>query len=349
MILYVVLVALVALQGVKLRLRSFNEDYLSKNDTDAVWGIFILLIMASHFVQYVELSTTLPDLLYLRLRGFLGQAVVTCFLFYSGYGVALSAKQKGEEYVRAMPRRRIFPTMFVYDCSVLLYLILQLWRGRSVSLKQFVLAILAWQGIGNSDWYIFAIVGLYTITWLVLRGRKLDAVAVARITVATLAFLLALLCAGKGAYWYDTLLSYPLGMWFFLYKEKIDRFLSKGTHYWPITIVIAAAFILVHKVWNRSLFFYILTMLLFTLCAVLFTMKVQLRSPALLYCGRHLRGLYLLQRLPFIFLGDYLPWKSGPGIYIYFALGIVLIFLLDALFSRAMTFLCAATSVKVHD
>ena len=94
MILYVVLVALVALQGVKLRLRSFNEDYLSKNDTDAVRGIFILLIMASHFVQYVELSTTLPDLLYLRLRGFLGQAVVTCFLFYSGYGVALSASRR---------------------------------------------------------------------------------------------------------------------------------------------------------------------------------------------------------------------------------------------------------------
>lgn len=346
MILCVVAIALLALQGVRLRLRGLNEDYLSKEGTDVIRGIFILLIFASHFVAYVDQPTALPDILYQKLQGALGQAVVTCFLFYSGYGVALSAKRKGDRYTREMPRRRILPTLLVYDCSVILYLILQLWRGKSVSLKDFFFAAIAWQGIGNSDWYIFAILGLYLITWIVLRGRELNAVTVGRISVATLAFMLALLCAGKGAYWYNTLLCYPLGMWFFLYKDRIDAFLSKGSRYWSVAILTAAAFLLAHKAWNRSLFFYVLTMLLFTLCVVLFTMKVQLRSPALMYCGRHLQGLYLLQRIPFIFLGDYLPWKSGPGIYLYFALGVAMTFLLEAVFSRAMTFLHNSTPTK---
>lgn len=344
MVLYVVAIALLAQQGMKLK--SFNENYLSKDGTDAVRGIFILLIFASHFIQYVDSPTALPDILYQNLRIALGQAVVTCFLFYSGYGVALSAKRKGDCYTRSMPRRRILPTLLVYDCSLLLYLILQLWRGRTISLEKLFFAAIAWNGIGNSDWYIFAILGLYLVTWLVLRGRELDSVTVGRISVATLAFMLALLCAGKGAYWYNTLLCYPLGMWFFLYKDRIDAFMSKPSRYWPVAILTVAAFVLAHKAWNRSLFFYVLTMLLFTLCVVLFTMKVQLRSPALMYCGRHLQGLYLLQRIPFIFLGDYLPWKSGPGVYLYFALGVAMTFLLEAVFSRAMTFLQNSTSTK---
>ena len=282
------------------------------------------------------------DTLYWQIRMALGQGVVTCFLFYSGYGVALSAKSKGDGYTRAMPRKRILPTLLVYDCSVLLYLILRLWRGGTVSLKRFFLAAIAWDGIGNSDWYIFGILGLYLITWLALRGRELDNVTVGRISVATLAFMLALLCAGKGSYWYNTLLCYPMGMWFFLYKDRINTFLSKASQYWPVAFLTGLAFALVHRAWERSLFFYILTMLLFTLCVVLLTMKVQLRSPALIYCGRHLQGLYLLQRIPFILLSDYFP-HSGPGIYLYFALGVALAFLLDAVFSRAMAFLRGST------
>lgn len=347
MILYVVLIALLALQGMKLHLRSFNEDYLSRDDTDAVRGIFILLIFASHFCGYVDPFTAPLDLLYSKLQGALGQAVVTCFLFYSGYGVAFSIQRKGDSYVRSMPRKRILPTLLVYDCSVMLYLILQLWRGRTISLKQFLLALAAWQGIGNSAWYIFAIVGCYIITWLVLRGRELNAVSVSRVCIATLAFLLLILCADRSlAYRYDTLLCYPMGMWFCLYKDRIDRFLSKGSRYWLTAAGVGVAFVLAHKLWNRSLFFYILTMLLFTLCVVLFTMKVQLRSPVLIYCGRHLQGLYLLQRIPFMLLGDHLPWKNGPGIYLYFALGVALTFLLDVLFSRAMTFLRSSTPAK---
>lgn len=346
MILYIVAIALLALQGMKLRKRSFNEDYLSKDSTDAVRGVFILLIFASHFIQYVDPLTALPDILYTKLRIALGQAVVTCFLFYSGYGVALSAKRKGDCYTRSMPRRRILPTLLVYDCSLLLYLILQLWRGRTISLGKLFFAAIAWNGIGNSDWYIFAILGLYLISWLVLRGRELDNVTVARISVVTLTFMLALLCAGKGTYWYNTLLCYPMGMWFFLYKDRIDAFLSKGSRYWPVAFLTGLAFVLAHKVWERSLFFYVLTMLLFTLCVILFTMKVQLRSPVLMYCGRHLQGLYLLQRIPFIFLGDYLPWKSGPGIYLYFALGVAMTFLLEAVFSRAMAFLRGSAPAK---
>lgn len=86
-------------------------------------------------------------------------------------------------------------------------------------------------------------------------------------------------------------------------------------------------------------------MLLFALCIVLFTMKFKVNSPILRYCGRHLQGLFLLHRVPFILLSSYFP-KSGSGIYAYFALSIVITFLLEAVFSKAMAFLKNSTPVK---
>lgn len=347
MILYVVAIALLALQGMKLRLRSFNEDYLTKESTDAVRGIFILLIFAAHFNGYVDLTIAPLDIAYRKLWLAMGQTVVTCFLFYSGYGVALSAKKKGDAYVRAMPRKRILPTLLIFDCSVILYLLLQLFRGRSYDLRALILALLAWGGFGNSNWYIFSILGCYLITWLVLRGRELDQVTAARVTIGIVVFILALFCAGRDPWWYNTLLCYPLGMWYFLYRDKIDRVMSRNTVYWPVLALTAVAFVIAHKFWNPiSGPVHMLTMLLFTLCVVFLTMKVQLHSPILIYCGRHLQGLYLLHRLPFILIGDYVPYRSGNGIYLYFALGVAGAFLLDALFSRAMTFLRGSTPAR---
>lgn len=347
MILYVVAIALLALQGVKLRLRSFNEDYLTKDSTDAVRGIFILLIFAAHFNGYVDLTAAPLDIAYRKVWLAMGQTVVTCFLFYSGYGVALSAKKKGDAYVRAMPRKRILPTLLIFDCSVILYLLLQLSRGRSYGLWDLILALLAWGGFGNSNWYIFSILGCYLITWIVLRGRELDKVTVARVTVAVVVFILALFCAGRDSWWYNTLLCYPMGMWYFLYRDKIDRFMAKGICYWPTLILTGIAFLAAHKFWNpQSGPVCMLTMLLFTLCVVFATMKVQLRSPILIYCGKHLQGLYLLHRIPFIMLGDILPWRTGPGIYLYFALGVAGTFLLEFVFTGAMNFLRGSVPAK---
>lgn len=345
MIFYVALVALLALWRSKFCLRGFNENYLTKEGTDAVRGIFILLIFAAHFNGYVDLTIAPLDIFYQKFWRAMGQAVVTCFLFYSGYGVALSAKEKGDAYVRAMPQKRILPTLLIFDCSVILYLLLQLCRGRSYHVKDLVLGLLGWSSFGNSNWYIFSILGCYLISWIVLRGRALDRVAVARISVSTVVFILFLFCAGRPAYCYNTLLCYPMGMWYTLYRDKIDRFMAKNTHYWPVLALTGAAYVVAHKFWEPpSSPVYMLTMLLFTLCVVFLTMKIQLKSPALIYCGKHLQGLYLIHRLPFIVLGDILPWKSGPGIYLYFALGLVGVFLFEAAFTKAVKFLQGSTA-----
>lgn len=338
MIIYVLGIFLLLLAGGRPRFRGLRADYLGRESTDAVRGIFILLILASHFVQYLDPFAQPLDLAYGRLRTILGQAVVTLFLYYSGYGVALSADQKGQDYVRAMPAKRIWSTLLVYDCSAMLYLILYLWKGKRYSFGYFLQSLVGWTNYGNSNWYIVAILALYTITWLVLRNRPVNKASAMAVTTATVGLMLALICAGKESWWYDTLLCYPLGMWHYLYKEKIDAFLGKREFNYIVTAACAGALYLgFHKIWGWNLLCYVITMMLFAICVVLFTMKFEIRNPVLIYCGRHLQGLYLVHRIPMIILRDYFDVSSqSMERYIYFALSVALAFLLEAVFTKWM-------------
>lgn len=56
----------------------FNDDYMSKKQTTTINGIFVFLVFLSHGAQYISLDGAHNEV-YVLLRRFLGQAVVTYF------------------------------------------------------------------------------------------------------------------------------------------------------------------------------------------------------------------------------------------------------------------------------
>lgn len=334
MVIYLVLIGLLILFPSKLQLHGINDTYLSKESCNTVKGVFILLIFASHFANsYGRGYTNIFDTTYWEFRMALGQGVVAHFLFYSGYGVMLSTAKKGKNYIKEFPRKRILKTLLVYDCSQLIFLIFQLWAGNHYDIKQFVLSFLAWSSFGNDNWYVFVIIGLYSISWLVLKNERTDKVGAFKITVGTLAFTLFLICAKPGAtYWYNTTLCYALGAWYFVYQSDIEKVLKKDIFYFLCVGAITALYLLAHKFWYKNLAVYMLTMLLFTLVIVFATMKFQIKNRFLAYCGNHLQGLFLLHRLPMRFLERYSFFTDN--LYVFFASSVVMTFILEFGFNR---------------
>lgn len=334
MVIYLVLIGLLILIPSKLQLRGINNMYLSKESCNAVKGVFILLIFASHFANtYGRGYTNALDITYWKIRMALGQCVVAHFLFYSGYGVMFSAAKKGKNYIKEFPRKRILQTLLIYDCSQLIFLIFQLWCGNHYDIKQFVLSFLAWSSFGNDNWYIFVIIGLYIISWLALKNGQVDKAGALKITVGALTFMLFLICAQQGAaYWYNTMLCYALGAWYFVCQDVIEKVLQKDIFYFLCVGAITALYLLTHKFWNQNLALYVLTILLFTLIVVFATMKFQIKNRFLIYCGEHLQGLFLLHRLPMRFFGRYSFFTDN--LYIFFALSVITTFLLEFGFNR---------------
>lgn len=95
----------------------FNSDYMSKDTTGAINGIFVLLVFMCHISGYMQLGSP-SDKIWLDLKSWLGQLVVVTFLFYSGYGMMCSIIKKGTPYVKGIFRRRFLSLFAHFDIAV---------------------------------------------------------------------------------------------------------------------------------------------------------------------------------------------------------------------------------------
>ena len=144
MVFYYAALVVLACVGMKVSVKGFErEDALSMRTTNSLRGIFIMLVMLSHFKSYCSPYTATLDVIGGRISTELGQLIVVMFLFYSGYGVCESIQKKGSGYVRSFPKNRILKTLVHYDLAVLLFLIAGLLMGTRFPVKKIVLSFLA--------------------------------------------------------------------------------------------------------------------------------------------------------------------------------------------------------------
>lgn len=294
----VFLILLLLLSIYKIKFASFNGDYMSRESTASVKGIFIMLVFLSHIRGYM----TLPgDDAFSIIITAIGQLMVAMFLFYSGYGVLESYKNK-PNYADGFLKNRFLKTLLHFDVAVLLFVILNLIIGDSYSAKEYILCWTGWESIGNSNWFIFVILALYLLSWIgfELADREHLLRFCVALTLLTLCLAVVLKVAGKGQWWYDTVLCYPAGMWYSLCKAEIDKSLQKKQVYYPALICVILVFFLLYRMDSATS--YCICTAVFSLAFVLITMKVRIGNKALAWLGNHLFEIYILQRIPMIIL-----------------------------------------------
>lgn len=285
-----------------------NDSFMSIENTTCVKGIFVLLVFLSHTNNYFtqnEAYTSSPfNSAYVFIQSHLGQAIVVMFLFYSGYGVAQSIAKKGESYVRSMPRRRVLKTLVNFDIAVVVYILLDLALGTLLdnSTAKILLSFTGWESVGNSNWYIFAILILYLITYIsfsLFKGNvKRSLWAVTALTVV----YIVVMAFFKDSWWFDTVILYPLGMWFSLGKDKITAFFEKKMFLYYICFITSLAITLVSAMFYGNIVLHEVFMVSFGASVVLFTLKFNFKSPILSFFGKHLFEVYIYMRVPMMLL-----------------------------------------------
>lgn len=322
MIIFYVVLILLALWKCKFSGKGFfTEESFSKDVTNSVKGIFIWLVFLRHFSDYVQYKTTI-DLLGGIVNIVLGQMIVACFLFYSGFGVFESFKKKGAAYAKTMPKNRILKTLIHFDIALLLFLIIQVLFGKNLSFSRVILSLIGWESLGNSNWYIFVILLLYFITWLSFIYAK-DNIIKAGIMTTILSFAMILfLYYTRTTYWYDTILCYVLGIWISIFKDKFLAFITKNNFVWTITAVISVVCLGLLRLSDfliESELTYIIKIITAPVfCIVIITAltKVKISNKILAFSGENLFGIYILQRIPMILFK--LLGLANYNIYLYF-------------------------------
>lgn len=302
--LYLIGIIISTLIGIKLFFKDFNKDYLSRENTTCIKGIFILIVFYSHLCTYMAYQPS-KDGVMMFVRNFLGQLMVTMFLFYSGYGVYESIKKKKDKYINSIPKKRVLKTLINFDIAVLTFAIINYIMGVSYGLKETLLAFTGWGCIGNSNWYIFAILCLYITTYASFTIFEKDYKKALMLNwVLTIPTMIAI-CVYRGpgySYCYNTLICYPLGLTYSYYKDAINKLMFNNKKYIIVLLLTLISFMAFKKLDLTNTVNYSLLSIAFVILIVLVTMKINLKSPILKWCGDNLFWLYILQRIPMMIL-----------------------------------------------
>lgn len=287
--------------------------WLSKDTTTVINGFWILIVFLSHANPYINKSeyewNMWGDKMYSFFFGFVGQMMVAMFLFNSGFGVMERIKLKGSDYIRLMPKHRVLTTLINFDIAVLCFVALNLIVGISMSIPQVILSLTCWLDVGNSNWYIFAILYCYIAVYVAFSLCQSFKRAV-WVTIA-LIFVYAVLMPmlKEKSCWYNTIFTFIAGMLCSINKERLYGFLNK---HWTRVIAILPvtylfAYILIILTRHYEIICGIghqIMAVVFTLIFATFAVKFDFRSSILFWCGSRLFPIYIYQRIPMISLSN---------------------------------------------
>ena len=196
--------------------------YVSRERTCMINGIFIWIVFMSHMQGYQSLATAW-DRPVLEVIGRMGQTMVATFLFFSGYGIMASLQRKGILYSKQLITHRFCKVLLHFAVAVALFWGIQYAMGIRYDAVRVLSSFYAWSSIGNSNWFIFITLAAYLIIALnnMLLRRWGGAVVAGGVALSFLMLIPLLL--HKGDYWVDSCLCIPAGMFFCLYRERVEE------------------------------------------------------------------------------------------------------------------------------
>ena len=330
--LYLLLALLIIIPLPKIKTNNIYDDYLNQDSTLYIKGIFVIMVLFGHFSDYIVYEGIL-DRLYELIVLLFGQFIVTMFFFYSGYGIFESVKRKGKQYIQSFPKKRMLFVWLSFAVCVTFFLIGGGLLGNTFSSKQIVLSYLAWDNLGNSNWFMFVTFATYILFYISFIKYNESKTLNNLIIFTILVFLLMIfLYFTQTNCWWDTIICFPLGMWFSYYKNTIDEHMKYNKN-WIISIILLIIMLAITSYLGVFVYhpIYVIASICFSLIVVLLTMKIKINNSILKFLGNHVFSIYMLQRLVFMLMSLVLSNK-----YLLFFASLIIIIFISSIFDSIM-------------
>lgn len=132
----------------------------------------------------------------------------------------------------------------------------------------------------------------------------------------------------KPRWWYDTIMAYPLGMLFCIYRKDFDKFAHKQTTFLSMLLLSILMFVLSYCLehcfnMHEGCVYWLLWLgrvVAFIMISLLIMMKFKISNKFIVWLGVNLFPLYIYQRWPMILFAPYL--SNNP--YLFFSITFVL-------------------------
>lgn len=180
---------------------------ISKEDSEFLKGLFCICVLVHHLYQQTYLFS--DSYILGRILQSLGYLSVSVFFFISGYGLMISYRNKGENYINNFISKRLVP---FYIQNIILIIIYWIW-GLILSQKHDAIScfqsFLFGKTIISNGWYIQAIILIYVIFYLSMRCNKNIYISIFTGIVGYIALCLLLKLSSV---WYECIFAFVAGV-----------------------------------------------------------------------------------------------------------------------------------------
>ncbi len=327
-----------------------STSILDKSTTKSIEGLLAIYILFSHLRQYIPYDDFGSDCLNLILVH-VGQICVAPFFFFSGFGIIESIKKKGEAYSRTILINRFLRVWCWFLVALIPYYLIDIIWKHEYTTVSYVLAPFGIKSIGNSNWFVVAILICYLSVGIAFElFRKKAFKAIAFTTAIILICVVIAIILKIPSYWYDTILCFPLGMLCSYTKKSIQSILSDniyrvfGALFLIISIIVSYLFP-VFITSRGAIIHQVARCLLACLLIMVFSSRFYFKHSMFEFLGASSFAIFIFQRIPMIAFNVSEITKHK---YVYWFMCIISAVLLGVLMQKVLRSLDYLFIDKIH-
>lgn len=223
--------------------KNTNNSAFSKDTFQSMKGYLAVCVLIHHVHQFngllADTSLNYPLLL-------LGHWAVVLFMFMSGFGLYESYKNKGQDYIKKLPRNRILTFFIMYAFFVAIYTVYELITGGAITPLLMLQTFTYGSTVISFGWYLQLSLLLYIVFFLVFVIPCKKWLHSLLLVVLAAVFLAINIFMNRPYNVYVIVVSFLFGIIISLYRDKIEGLLQKKSILVLIaSVVVFCAFTLI--------------------------------------------------------------------------------------------------------
>ncbi|MBO4705828.1 MAG: acyltransferase [Spirochaetaceae bacterium] len=273
-----------------------KENYLSKQNSDCLKGIFAFFVITHHLYQSSNLINGGALAVILQALGYLSVAV---FFFLSGYGLMYSFIIKGDGYISNFIKKRILPFWCIELLLAFIYFVVLVSLDQMPDTFDVIRTLLNLIGktIIINGWYLQVQMFLYLLFFIVFKMLKKYQIPI--IFVCCLGFCFVGYFCYLMSTWYESVFAFSLGLFIAKHQKKFDATAEKKWWLKTVGLLLIFGFMFVASLLAPvsiiKLIAKILSSVVFSLLVIFVIKKIKINCWITRFFGRISLEVYVLQ------------------------------------------------------
>ncbi len=199
----------------------------------------------------------------------------------------------------ACQEKRILKFYIHFCMALCIYLALSFLLRKDYSFVRIVFSFTALSSIGNSNWYVFAILAMYSIVYISFKQCKKHSMT--SCVVFTILYIILMDVIKDQAWWYNIILCFPAGMILSKYKDRVCSIIQKPIFFIFLMILAFSLYCLHLPILAYEIISIAFCFLIVDVCAY-----KEIKNSLFHFLGQYVFEIYILQRISMNLFDPYL-------------------------------------------